>query len=101
MVTLVTPAAPYSTVGTEIHQGWCNSKSEHQTYVKETLQPPPNVLPSGPFKKVFSASHGTGLFRCLRVISEAHHRHSGSRKLQSDERLVPFATREPLPEFIR
>lgn len=34
------------------HLPWCNQKNGAESYVKEGLQRPPNVLPSGPFKKV-------------------------------------------------
>jgi len=34
------------------HRARCNITRVHQSYVKEALQPSPNVLPSDPFKKV-------------------------------------------------
>jgi hypothetical protein len=34
-------------------------KKVSKSYMNETLQPSPNVLLSGPFKKRFPASHGT------------------------------------------
>jgi hypothetical protein len=34
------------------HRTWCNLSLVPKSYVKEGLQRTPNVLPSGPFKKV-------------------------------------------------
>jgi len=34
------------------HRVWCNLRLVPKSYVKEALQRTPNVLPSGPFKKV-------------------------------------------------
>jgi hypothetical protein len=34
------------------HRAWCNLSRVPKSYVKEALQHTPNVLPSGPFKKV-------------------------------------------------
>src|SRR5580693_1603563 len=41
----------------QFHHQWCNPLPLDQSYVKDRLQRPPNVLPSGPFNKSFPASH--------------------------------------------
>src|ERR1039457_23194 len=48
-------AAPRNDSGNffrSFHHRWCNPRKIEQSYVKEGLQRSPNVLLSGPFKKV-------------------------------------------------
>ena len=53
-----TSNAPLSGRCSNFHRHWCNSRRAPKSIVNRALQRPPNVLPSGPFKKSFQASHG-------------------------------------------
>ena len=56
-----TSNAPLSGRCSNFHRHWCNSRRAPKSIVNRALQRPPNVLPSGPFKKSFQASHGAYL----------------------------------------
>ena len=62
-------ASDFGASRNQFHHHWCNPLRIGQSYVKETLQEPPNVLPSGPFNKSFPASHGPKFIPALRFKS--------------------------------
>ena len=84
----------------QFHHPWCNSHEHRKSYVKERLQRPPNVLLSGPFKKVSQRPTERDFIQRPEVRSSgADQRQTGNRLSSSNGRMsFSSAPRELLPE---